>query len=132
MKLNPSKCSFGVDEGKFLGVLFTKEGFRANPEKIEALIQMEPPRNFKEVQRLNGRLIALNRFLSKFTDKTLPFMAVLRRCMKKNKFCWDREADEAFRELKSHLCELPLITSPRPGEALTLIYPAQIKRLAPH
>ncbi|XP_076910056.1 uncharacterized protein LOC143567547 [Bidens hawaiensis] len=81
---------------------------------------MEAPRNIKEVQRLNGRLVALNRFLSKITERTLPFMAVLRRCMKKNKFCWDTEADDAFRELKAHLCKLPLITSPRPGEILTL------------
>ncbi|XP_076925095.1 uncharacterized protein LOC143587796 [Bidens hawaiensis] len=120
MKLNPSKCSLEVEEGKFLRVFVTREGFRANPEKIEALAQMHPPRNLKEVQRLQGRLVALNRFLSKIADRTLPFMAVLRRCMKKNQFCWDSEADKAFRKLKSHLRELPLITSPLPGEKLTL------------
>ncbi|XP_076881518.1 putative mitochondrial protein AtMg00860 [Bidens hawaiensis] len=112
MKLNPGKCSFGVEEGRFLGVLVTKEGFKANPEKVEALIQMDSLRSIKEVQRLNGRLVALNHFLSKIADKTLPFMAVLRRSVKKNKFCWDNEAEQAFQALTAHLCELPTITAP--------------------
>jgi hypothetical protein len=38
MKLNPKKCSFGVEEGKFLGVVVTKDGFQANPEKVDAVL----------------------------------------------------------------------------------------------
>jgi hypothetical protein len=64
MKLNPKKCSFGVKEGKFLGVVVTKEGFQANLEKIESVLRMPSPRLVKEVQHLNG-LVALIRFLSK-------------------------------------------------------------------
>ncbi|XP_076922861.1 putative mitochondrial protein AtMg00860 [Bidens hawaiensis] len=100
MKLNPGKCSLGVEEGKFLGVLVTKEGIKANPEKVEALIQMDSPTSVKEVQRLNGRLVAFNRFLSKIADKTLPFIAVLRRSVKKNKFSWDTKAGKGFPRFK--------------------------------
>ncbi|GJR10431.1 reverse transcriptase domain-containing protein, partial [Tanacetum coccineum] len=35
MKLNPKKCSFGMEEGKFLGYIVTSEGIRANPEKTK-------------------------------------------------------------------------------------------------
>ncbi|XP_076926872.1 uncharacterized protein LOC143590206 [Bidens hawaiensis] len=127
MKLNPGKCLFGVEEGKFPGVVVTNEGMKANPEKVEALLHMKPPTSIKEVQRLNGRLVTLNRFLSRIAERTLPFMAVLRRSMKKNKFCWDNEADKAFEELKSHLCELPTMVAPKPGETL-ILYLSQTDR----
>ncbi|XP_076891522.1 uncharacterized protein LOC143542952 [Bidens hawaiensis] len=120
MKLNPGKCSSRVEEGKFLGVLVTKGGIRANPEKVEALIQMKSPKSLKELQWLNGRLVALNRFLSKIATRTLSFMAVLRRSTRKSKFCWDCEAEEAFQDLKKHLGILPTIATPQPGETLIL------------
>ncbi|GKA14779.1 hypothetical protein Tco_0694425 [Tanacetum coccineum] len=40
MKLNPKKCSFGMEEGKFLGYIVTSEGIRANPEKEKAVMDM--------------------------------------------------------------------------------------------
>ena len=63
MKLNPIKCSFGMEEGKFLGVIVTKDGFKANPEKVLAIERMPSPASIKEVKTLMGRLVALNRFL---------------------------------------------------------------------
>ncbi|KAL0384983.1 UNVERIFIED_CONTAM: Transposon Ty3-G Gag-Pol polyprotein [Sesamum radiatum] len=64
MKLNPSKCTFGVRGGKFLGFMVSQRGIEANPEKIEAIINMQPPGTTKEVQKLTGRIAALNRFIS--------------------------------------------------------------------
>ncbi|KAL0440299.1 UNVERIFIED_CONTAM: Ribonuclease HI [Sesamum latifolium] len=61
MKLNPSKCTFGVREGNFLGFMVSQRGIEANPEKIEAIIKMQPPNTAKEVQKLAGRIAALNR-----------------------------------------------------------------------
>ncbi|KAL5572616.1 hypothetical protein UlMin_022213 [Ulmus minor] len=43
MKLNPSKCAFGVSSGKFLGFMVNHRGIEANPTKIQALLDMEPP-----------------------------------------------------------------------------------------
>ena len=43
MKLNPSKCSFGVSSSKFLGFMVNHRGIEANPAKIQALLDMEPP-----------------------------------------------------------------------------------------
>ncbi|GJW99984.1 reverse transcriptase domain-containing protein [Tanacetum coccineum] len=68
MKLNPKKCYFGMEEGNFLGYIVTFEGIRANPEKAKAVINMPPPSNLKQMQRLSGKLAALNRFLSKVAD----------------------------------------------------------------
>ena len=79
MKLNPSKCIFGVITGKFLGFMVSQRGIEVNPEKVQAILELEPPRTLKAVQSLNGKVAALNRFVSKATDKCLPFFRVLRK-----------------------------------------------------
>ena len=98
MKLNPSKCAFGVSSGKFLGFMVSQRGIEANPDKIQAILGMEPPKNTKEVQSLTGRVTALNRFVSKATDKCLPFFKVLRKA-----FEWTDECQKAFQDLKDYL-----------------------------
>ena len=79
MKLNPGKCAFEVTTGKFLGFMVSQRGIEANPDKIRAKIEMKPPRNVKEVQSLNGKVAALNRFVSRATDKCLPFFRTLKK-----------------------------------------------------
>ena len=49
MKLNPNKCAFGVSLGKFLGFIVSQRGIEVNPNKIQAILDMEPPKNIKEV-----------------------------------------------------------------------------------
>ncbi|KAI3677863.1 hypothetical protein L6452_37135 [Arctium lappa] len=63
MKLNPTKCSFGLSVAQFLGYMVTQRGIEANPDQIKAIIDIKHPRNFKEVQRLTGRVSTLNRLL---------------------------------------------------------------------
>ena len=79
MKLNPSKCVFGVTAGKFLGFMVSQRGIEVNPEKVRALMKLEPPRMVKVVQSLNGKIAAINRFISKATDKCLPFFCTLKK-----------------------------------------------------
>ncbi|GJZ22894.1 reverse transcriptase domain-containing protein [Tanacetum coccineum] len=83
VKLNPRKCSFGVEEGPFLGYLITKKGIKANPSKLKAISDLKPPKTVKEIQSLNEKLVTLSRFLLKETDKTLPFLKVLKNCANK-------------------------------------------------
>jgi len=64
MKLNPSKCTFKVVSGKFLGFMVLQRGIKANPDKIQAILSMEPPKNVKDVQSLTRQVAALNRFAS--------------------------------------------------------------------
>ena len=79
MKLNPNKCAFEVSLGKFLGFMVSHWRIEANPDKIQAILDMEPPRNIKEVQSLTRRVATLNRFISKATNKYLPFFKVLKK-----------------------------------------------------
>ena len=79
MKLNPEKCAFKVTAGKLLGFMVSQRGIEANPDKIWAIMETAPSRNMKEVQSLNGKIAALNKFVSRATDKCLPFFRTLKK-----------------------------------------------------
>ncbi|XP_024015134.1 uncharacterized protein LOC112088911 [Eutrema salsugineum] len=117
MKLNPAKCRFSVTSGEFLGYLVTHRGIEANPKQIKALIEMPSPRTKREVQRLTGRVAALNKFISRSTDKCLPFYDTLRG---NQKFEWDERCETAFQELKNYLASPPILAKPVEGEPLFL------------
>ena len=91
MKLNPIKCTFGVVSGKFLGFIVSQRGIKANPEKVRAILEMTVPKAVKEVQKLTGRIAALNRFVSKVTNQCLPFFKTLKQA-----FTWTEECEKAF------------------------------------
>ncbi len=93
MKLNPTKCVFGVPAGKLLGFLVSERGIEANPDKIEAVTSLEKPANVNLVQWLAGRIAALSRFVSRLGEKAIPLYQLLR---KSDRFVWTNEADEAL------------------------------------
>ena len=116
MKLNPSKCVFGVASGKFLGFMVSQRGIEANPKKVQTIINMVLPRTVKEVQKLIGRIAALNRFVSRATDKCLPFFKTLKWA-----FAGTDECEAAFQELKRYLSNPPLLSLSKGGGKLILI-----------
>ena len=115
MKLNPSKCAFGVSLGKFLEFMVSHKRIEANPDKIQAILDMKLPRSIKEVQSLTGQVTALNMFVSKAIDKCLPFFKVLKKT-----FEWTDECQKAFQDLKTYLTTAPLLSPSVPGEELYL------------
>ncbi|KAI3468832.1 hypothetical protein Pfo_025495 [Paulownia fortunei] len=115
MKLNPSKCAFGVRSGKFLGYMVIERGIEVNPEKVKAVQNMAPPNSINKVQQLTGRIAALSRFISRSTERSLPFFKILRKA---DKFEWTEECQRAFDKLKNFLAKLPLLTKPMQGETL--------------
>ncbi|GJX95475.1 reverse transcriptase domain-containing protein [Tanacetum coccineum] len=114
MKLNPKKCSFGVNEGKFLGYMVTLEGIRVNPKKTKTVASMQSPKTLKEMQNLNEKLAALNRFLSRFAERALPFFETLENITKENKddYRWTENAERAFQEMKKLIIKLLTLTTP--------------------
>ena len=93
LKLNPEKCVFGVEAGKFLGFMLTERGIEANPNKCAAIIAMRSPTSVKEVQQLTGRMVALSRFVSAGGEKGHPYF----QCLKRNsRFAWTDECEAAF------------------------------------
>jgi hypothetical protein len=117
LKLNLEKCVFGVNKGKFLGCLVSTKGIEANPNKIEAILRMEPPNTKKGAQQLAGRLASLNKFISRSAERNLPFFEILKSA---EVFQWGLAQERAFKELKQYLIDLTTLTPPSPGAPLLL------------
>ena len=78
---------------------------------------MGPPRSVKDVQKLTGCMVVLNRFISRLSEKGLPFFKLLK---KTDKFEWTKEANEAFKRLKAYLTSSPVLTPPKKHEDMML------------
>ncbi|XP_015963087.1 uncharacterized protein LOC107487021 [Arachis duranensis] len=117
MRLNPLKCAFAMEAGKFLGFMITQRGVEANPEKCQAILQMKSPGCIKDVQRLAGRLTSLSRFLGASATKALPFFNLMKKGMA---FEWTPACEEAFRHFKEILAAPPVLGKPKDGEPLYL------------
>nr|GFC72006.1 reverse transcriptase domain-containing protein [Tanacetum cinerariifolium] len=112
--------------GTFLGYQVDADRLRVSPDKVKAIIDLPYPKCLKDVQKLNGKLASLNRFLSKSAEKSLPFFKTLKKCTRKSDFQWTPEAEEAFKEMKQSIAELPVLTAPKEKEEL-IIYLAAAK-----
>jgi len=119
LKLNPEKCVFGVEAGKFLGFLLTECAIEANPEKCTAIIAMRSPISVKEVQQLTGRMAAVSRFVPVGGDMGHPYFQFLKR---NNRFVWTQECEEAFVKLKEYLASPPVLCKLESGTPLRLYF----------
>ena len=113
LRLNASRCLFGVGSGKFLGYMVTHRGIKVNPDKIKAINNLQPPRNPKEVQKLTGITVALNWFISRSTDRCKPFFLLMNKW---KGFEWTGECALAFQQLKEYLSWPPIMSSPKVDE----------------
>jgi hypothetical protein len=117
LRLDPEKCVVGIHKGEVLGCLVSTKGIEVNPDKIKALIEMQDPISMKDVQKLTGRVGALNRFIPRAAERSLPFFQVLRST--KN-FQWFETQKQAFQELKEHLSNMTKLCPPEPRSPLLL------------
>ena len=113
--LNASKCSFGVESGKFLGYMVTHRGIEVNPDQIKAINNLQSPRNPKEVQKLTGLATALNRFISRSANRCRPFFLLINKW---KGFKWTEECTMAFQQLKDYLARPPIMSNPELDEVL--------------
>jgi hypothetical protein len=100
-----------------LGCLVFMKGIEANPDEIRAILQMQFAQNRKEVQKLTGQIVALNRFIAKLVEHNLPFFMVLRVSTKME---WGPEQQKAFEDLKLYLQHLPTLSSLEQKQPLIL------------
>jgi hypothetical protein len=78
---------------------------------------MQPPQTRKVVQKLAGRIAALNRFIAKLAEGSIPLFSVLRGSAKVE---WGLEQQKAFDNLKQYLQHLPTLSSLEQGQPLIL------------
>ncbi|XP_050241153.1 uncharacterized protein LOC126690060 [Quercus robur] len=115
LRLNASKCSFGMGSGKFLGYMVTHRGIEVNPNQIKTINDLKPPQNTKEVQKLTGMVVALNRFISRSADRCRPFFLLINKW---KGFEWSEDYIVVFQKLKEYLSRPPIMSSLETDEVL--------------
>ncbi|XP_026430549.1 uncharacterized protein LOC113327588 [Papaver somniferum] len=117
LRLNPNKCTFGVKSGKLLGFIVSNTRIEVDPEKANAIINMPPPKNEKEVRGFLGRIQYISRFIAQLTPVCAPIFKLLRKNSPKE---WNEECQEAFDQIKKYLSNPPVLVPPVPGKPLLL------------
>ena len=115
LRLNASKCSFGVGSEKFLGYMVTHQGIEVNPDQVKAINNLQPPQNPKEIQSLTKMMAVLNQFISRSADRCRPFFLLMNKW---KGFEWTEECAQAFQQLKDYLSHPPIMLSPETDEVL--------------
>jgi len=93
--------------------------------KVKAVLDMRPPKNVKDIQKLTGCMATLSRFISRLGEKGLPFFILLKAS---EKITLTEEANAAFTQLKTFLTSPPVLTTHQPNEDL-LLYIAATDRV---
>lgn len=114
--LNPSKCTFGVKFDKFLEFMMSERGIEANQCKVDVVLTLVEPRCIKDIQRLNGCIATLGRFIFKSAERCVPVFKTLKTSGKA--FQCSEECAQAWEDLKDYLVRLPLLSAPVSSEVL--------------
>jgi hypothetical protein len=89
ISLNPRKSLFGLEEGKLLGHIISKDGIKIDPSRIEAIQKLEHPRNIKELQSFIGKINFLRRFIPNLAELLRNITNMLK---KDTKIKWNIES----------------------------------------
>jgi hypothetical protein len=92
-----------------LGLILNKDGYRADPQKIEAIVNYEAPKTIRENRRFMGMANFYKPFIKDFATIAAPITDLLsttKKCM------WTVKADKAFLELKTKLVSRPVLANP--------------------
>lgn len=106
IKLNKAKCEFCKPEIAFLGHLISGSGLQVDPKKTEAVAKLKKPDNIEEIQRFNGTLNYLARFLPGLSEIIQPLTKLTR---KEQKWLWTDEQDQAFELAKDLVTKAPVL-----------------------
>ena len=106
LKLNEEKCLFGSTEVVFLGHLFSQDGVKPDPAKIEAIRDIPTPKSKQDLQRLLGMITFLRKFIPNLSIITAPSRQLMESDVE---WHWSRQHNVALDQIKKLLTESPTL-----------------------
>jgi hypothetical protein len=104
-----STCEFWLEKVAFLGHVLTADGVAVDPEKIEAMLEWQQPKNVTDIRNFLGLVGYYQRFIENFSKITKPMTKLLKNNVP---FIWPPKCEASFQELKSKLTTTPVLTLP--------------------
>ena len=124
--LNRDKLRLKRKEVPFMGHVLTSNGVKIDPEKAKAVQDMPKPEDVEGIQRVNGFVNYLAKFLPHLADVMEP----LRRLTRKDaEWQWTEEQDKSFGEVKKLVTAAPILSYYDPKEELVIQCDASQKGL---
>ncbi|GFU72129.1 hypothetical protein TNCV_3859011 [Trichonephila clavipes] len=123
LKLNISKCVFGVTELIFLGHLITPDGIKPLPDKVQAVLDYKQPETVGSLRKFLGLLNFYRSFLPKAAEQQYLLSEFLKGSKGKKDskpLNWSSEAITAFQRCKQALADAALLAHPSPSAPLAL------------
>jgi hypothetical protein len=110
LRMDPSKCAFGVTLGRFLGFIVHEHGIQIDPKKIESIRKIEEPVCKKDVQKLLDKINYLRHFISNLVGRVESLLALV-RLKHEEEFNWGGGAEqrEVFKKIKEYLVSPPVL-----------------------
>nr|AAL76190.1 Putative gag-pol polyprotein [Oryza sativa Japonica Group]AAP52444.1 retrotransposon protein, putative, unclassified [Oryza sativa Japonica Group] len=128
LKINPTKCAFGVSAGQFLGFLVHERGIEVTQRSVNAIKKIQPPENKTELQEMIGKINFVRRFISNLSRRLEPFTPLL-RLKADQQFTWGAEQQKALDNIKEYLSSSPVLIPPQKGISFRLYLSAGEKSI---
>lgn len=109
LRLQPDKCNFLRKEVVYLGHIITKDGIKADPSKIEAVVNFPAPQNEKEIMSFLGLAGYYRKFIKDFSKIAKPLSELLKKDVT---WSWGEKEQIAFADLKEVLTTAPILQYP--------------------
>ena len=126
IKLNHEKMELRVPQLDLMGHRLTRQGLKPDPSKVEAILKLQPPKNKLEVQRLNGTVNYLAKFLPQLSQVTQPLRNLTHQ---DSEWCWTDVEEKAFQQMKQLVTQAPVLAYYRPEKELVIQCDASNKGL---
>jgi len=129
LKMNPTKCAFGVSAGQFLGFLVHERGIEVTQRSINAIKKIQPPKDKTKLQELIGKINFVRRFISNLSGILEHFTPLL-RLKADQEFTWGAEQQKALDNIKEYLSSPPVLIPPQKGIPFRLYLSAGEKSIS--
>lgn len=117
LTINKAKCKFCRSELKYLGYMIDSEGLRVDPDKVESILKIPPPKNAKEVRQFVGTASWYRRFIPDFSTRLYPLTCMLK---KGKKFEWTVDTQTSWDDIRSCLIKSPILSCPNFDKPFTI------------
>jgi hypothetical protein len=107
--LKPEKCVFEQKEVKFLGVILGHNTIRMDPAKVQGVADWKPPQTVRDVRAFLGFTGYYRYFIKDYSKIARPLIHLTKKA---TPFTWGEAQVKAFKTLKKHMCQNPILCQP--------------------
>ncbi len=122
LKINAAKSFFCAQETEYLGYILTKGGIKPQPQKVQAILALNPPKSVKELRCFLGMVQYYRDIWTKRSEMLAPLTDLVGECgetkatkkngTKKKPWKWESIHQQAFDDVKATVAKEVVLAYP--------------------